>query len=117
MGISAKQLDAVRADFIDSLADLLPEVTALPGALALLQHLRLHNIPVVFVAGATSTCVGRLATGAHMALLELGQAVVCAEGGVRARPFPDMYLKAARLLNVSPQVCILKRLLKHTCVP
>ena len=52
MGISAKQLDAVRADFIDSLADLLPEVTALPGTLALLQHLRLHNIPVVFVAGA-----------------------------------------------------------------
>ena len=43
VGLSAQQLDDVRGDFHQALEELTPQVTDIPGALQLLQHLRLHG--------------------------------------------------------------------------
>ena len=63
VGLNRQQLDDVRGDFRDSLADVMPHVTDIPGALPLLQHLHLHSIPIAFVAGATADYIGALARG------------------------------------------------------
>ena len=75
-----------------------------PGVAELLDFLKEKNIPM---AVASSTNVA--ATREHLQasrILEYFQVVVGGDMIVNGKPHPDIFLKAAELLNVAPEHCV-----------
>lgn len=78
-------------------------VTALPGALALLERLNALEIPWAIVTSGTRPVAyaRREATG-----LPLPRVFITAERVARGKPEPDAYLLGARELGLAPQACV-----------
>jgi HAD superfamily hydrolase (TIGR01509 family) len=78
---------------------------AVPGALALVHSLRPAGI-----RGATATSANRVKLDANLVAVGLSEAdfdaVVCGEDVTRKKPFPDIYLEAARRLGIAPVDCL-----------
>lgn len=79
-------------------------IAALPGVKPFLEMLRVHKIPC---------CVGSSTPRLNITLVlkQLGfnryfQDIVAAEDVSRGKPDPEVFLKAARTLQVSPEQCI-----------
>lgn len=78
---------------------------ALPGARRLLRHLNAHRIPVA-VATSTSRDSFARKMAAHEDLLGCFEVVVCGDEVERGKPAPDLFLRAAELLQVAPELCV-----------
>lgn len=78
-------------------------ITALPGAMALLNHLNECAIPWAIVTSGTMP----VARARHrVSALPSPEVFVTAERVKRGKPEPDAYLLGAQLLGLSPQECV-----------
>jgi beta-phosphoglucomutase len=81
-----------------------PHIVAAPGALSLLRELKERGIPVGIATGAPRVNVDFVFE--HLPLQEYIQTVVYAEEVKEGKPHPEVYLKAASRLGVSPEICV-----------
>ena len=79
-------------------------VEPMPGALALLDHLRDRAIPCAIATSATRASVERFC--GKFNVLPRFAAVVAKGDYERAKPAPDAYLSAAAALGVPPAACL-----------
>ncbi|EIV7747842.1 hexitol phosphatase HxpA [Escherichia coli] len=78
-------------------------ITALPGAIALLNHLNKAGIPWAIVTSGSML----VARARHkIAGLPAPEVFVTAERVKRGKPEPDAYLLGAQLLGLAPQECV-----------
>jgi HAD superfamily hydrolase (TIGR01509 family) len=75
-----------------------------PGLHELLAFLEQHGIPKA-VASSTPCWFARQKLE-HSGLLDRFSAVVCGDDVPRGKPAPDLFLEAARRLDVSPHLCL-----------
>ncbi|KAA9376816.1 HAD family phosphatase [Microbispora cellulosiformans] len=78
-------------------------VTPLPGAVALLESLRVAGVPAVLVSASPRTVVDIVLeiVGGHLFRLS-----VAAGDSARNKPAPDPYLAAASRLGADPAACV-----------
>jgi len=86
--------------------ELIPgRMAAVPGAVELVLGLRAAGIK-----SATATSADRIKLDANLAAIGLEEAdfdaLVCGNDVVHKKPFPDIYLEAARRLGVAPADCL-----------
>jgi len=78
-------------------------VVALPGAVALLNHLNQQQIPwAIVTSGSIPVAHARHRAGG----LPMPEVFVTAEQVTRGKPEPDPYLLGAKLLGLAPQECV-----------
>jgi len=78
-------------------------VTALPGAVALLEHLNALDIPwAIVTSGSMPVAAARRETAG----LPEPKVFVTAERVARGKPEPDAYLLGAQLLGLAPEECV-----------
>lgn len=78
-------------------------VSALPGAVALLEHLNALGIPwAIVTSGSMPVAAARRATAG----LPEPKVFVTAERVARGKPEPDAYLLGAQLLGLAPEECV-----------
>lgn len=78
-------------------------ITALPGAVALLNHLNKAGIPWAIVTSGSMP----VARARHqVAKLPAPEVFVTAERVKRGKPEPDAYLLGAQLLGLAPEECV-----------
>lgn len=87
--------------YVDSLADMTP-ADALPGAVELVRDAKARGLLVA---------IGSSSKNARLVLDKLGitgafDAIADGDSVERAKPAPDLFLEAARLLDVAPAACI-----------
>lgn len=78
-------------------------ITALPGALALLEHLNALAVPWAIVTSGTVPVAHARQQAAHLPRPEV---FITAERVARGKPEPDAYLLGARELGLDPQDCL-----------
>nr|WP_312073760.1 sugar phosphatase [Atlantibacter sp.] len=78
-------------------------VTALPGAVALLNHLDALEIPWAIVTSGSMPVASARRTTAGLAEPKV---FVTAERVARGKPEPDAYLLGAQLLGLKPEECV-----------
>ena len=86
--------------------ELIPgRLGAVPGAVELVRELRAAGIKT-----ATATSADRIKLDANLEAIGLGEAdfdaLVCGNDVTRKKPFPDIYVEAARRLGVDPADCL-----------
>lgn len=96
-------VEAITAELGRAVADSLTgEVPFLPGMRALLDELERAGIPGAVVTNALTVVAQGTASGAP----EVLRVVVSQEDVEHAKPHPEPYLRAARLLGVDPARCV-----------
>lgn len=96
-------VEAITAELGRAVADSLTgEVPFLPGMRALLDELERAGIPGAVVTNALTVVARGTASGAP----EVLRVVVSQEDVEHAKPHPEPYLRAARLLGVDPARCV-----------
>jgi beta-phosphoglucomutase-like phosphatase (HAD superfamily) len=83
--------------------DLLPQISAVP---AVLEHIEdgYGRVPFAVVSGSTRESVTASLTS--LGLLDRFDVLVCAGDYAEAKPSPEAFLLAARLLGVAPESCV-----------
>ena len=89
------------------MAEYFSKALAMPGAEALVRHLKAHNIPIAVGTSSTSSGFGHKTT-LHREWFALFDTIVTADDPEvgAAKPAPDIFLTAARRLGVAPQDCL-----------
>jgi HAD superfamily hydrolase (TIGR01509 family) len=83
--------------------ELLPQVKAIPSVLAHVEMQR-GQLPLAIVSGGTHSAVIR--TLQALQLEDAFGAIVTAESTPRGKPAPDPFLRAAEILGISPERCL-----------
>lgn len=77
-----------------------PHVQLLPGAARLVAHLAAHGVPIAIATGSTRRNFELKAAHLQHVFSHFGSDVVCGDDGAgRGKPFPDVFLAAARNLG------------------
>ncbi len=79
-------------------------IAPLPGVRKLLEDLKGAGIPCAI--GSSTPRINVDAVLNELGLEDYFQAIVCAEDVSRSKPDPEVFLKAARRLNVPPERCV-----------
>ena len=90
--------EAIEADYHARRMAVIATQPILPGILELLSEARIAHIPTAVVSSSKHVWVDR-----HLAdrgLAHLVDHVVCADDVPRAKPFPDLYLRALDLIGI-----------------
>ena len=74
------------------------------GAIELLDFLRQHRLPLAIVTSSSQATVKKHLGRAG--LLDRFDAIATRDDVVRSKPYPDVYLEAARRLGVAAENCI-----------
>jgi HAD superfamily hydrolase (TIGR01509 family) len=83
--------------------ELLPELTAVAEVLEVIDEAH-GRIPFALVSGGARESVTGSLTA--VGLLDRFEVLVCAEDYTRPKPDPEAFLLAAKLLEVSPESCL-----------
>ncbi|KAF8268198.1 HAD-like protein [Lactarius quietus] len=77
-----------------------PHVQLLPGVARLVEHLAAHGVPIAIATGSVRRNYERKTVHLQHVFACFGGHVVCADDGAgRGKPFPDVFLTAARALG------------------
>jgi beta-phosphoglucomutase-like phosphatase (HAD superfamily) len=107
-----KMLSAEQGLALDHLAvahekesEYLPLIAQVEPINAVVGVAREHfgKIPLAVASGGTKQSIGQVLD--HLGIKHLFQAVVTSEDVARQKPAPDIFLEAARRINVPPQFC------------
>lgn len=82
----------------------LDQLRPVPATIELLDHAQDRGLPCAVASGAIRPLVAGGISALHLA--HLFAAVVTREDVHHGKPAPDLYLRAAALLNVTPQRCL-----------
>ena len=77
---------------------------AVPGAVAFVDTLRAHGVPLAVATSARRS--DTVALLGPLGLLDRFDAIVTAEDVTRGKPDPEVYLLAARRLGATPEGCL-----------
>ncbi|MER7889079.1 HAD family phosphatase [Micromonospora sp. NPDC094482] len=99
----AMPIEAVTRRREDHYLRLLPQLTAVPDVLRHIHDAH-QRLPIAVVSGSTRESV--TASLDTLDLLEKFDVLVCAEDYAKAKPDPEAFLLAARLLDVEPSACL-----------
>ena len=86
------------------LAEVPGRISAMPGALVLIQELKQRRIPLALATSGHRRYIDLALTSAG--LLGSFDVEVTGDQVSRGKPFPDVYLRAAELLAVQPGACL-----------
>jgi len=75
-----------------------------PGLIPLLKTLNEHGIPMAVASGSVNRTIEVVVN--HLEISHYFQHLVSSRELKRNKPFPDVYLEAARRLRVLPQYCL-----------
>jgi len=81
-----------------------PQIKPVPGLVALLNELKNNNIRIAVGSSAPIENIDFVLDKLH--IRDYFDVVVVAAMVERAKPAPDIYLKSAELLNISPEKCL-----------
>ena len=99
---SEEQVESLLADREALFFDLLDEIEPISAVVQIAKSSH-GQMPMAVASGSIRDSVDRqLAT---LGIADLFDAIVTAEDTQRHKPEPDVFLEAARLLNVAPEVC------------
>ena len=86
-------------------AEYLPLIAQIEPINAVVGIARQHygKIPMAVASGGTRAVIEQVLT--HLGIRQLFEAVVTSEDVVRQKPAPDIFLEAARRIQVAPQHC------------
>ena len=89
------------------LKDLMPDAQPMPGAKELTQFLHSKQIKQA-VATSTQTPFFELKTKSHQDWFSIFDAIICGDHPdiVNGKPAPDIFLIAAKQLNMAPEACL-----------
>ncbi|KAF8490317.1 HAD-like protein [Russula emetica] len=78
-----------------------PHVQLLPGVARLVAHLAAHNVPIAIATGSSRRNFALKTSHLQHVFAHFGLNVICAsdDGAGRSKPFPDVFLAAARKLG------------------
>lgn len=77
-----------------------PHVQLLPGVERLVAHLAAHGVPIAIATGSVRRNYERKTAHLQHVFARFGGHVVCGDDGMgRGKPFPDVFLAAARALG------------------
>jgi pseudouridine 5'-phosphatase len=78
-----------------------PHVQLQPGVARLVAHLAAHNVPIAIATGSSRRNFALKTSHLQHVFAHFGSNVTCAsdDGAGRAKPFPDVFLAAARRLG------------------
>ncbi|KAI9439130.1 HAD-like protein [Lactarius indigo] len=78
----------------------LPHVQLLPGVAQLIAHLATHGVPIAIATSSRRRKYERKTAHLQHVFSRFGEHVVCGDDGAgRGKPFPDVFLAAARALG------------------
>ncbi|NUT42662.1 MAG: HAD family phosphatase [Thermoactinospora sp.] len=106
LGVSGARVAPARLRqwLIDGMVERLRSgVVAMPGALELLDALRLERVPVALVTSSLKEIAEAVL---HYVGRDRFEVIVTADDVTRTKPDPEPYLTAARLLGVEPTRCV-----------
>ena len=109
--VKALDLPITGQEFLNAreplMAGYFSKALAMPGAEALVRHLKAHNIPIAVGTSSTSSGFGHKTT-LHREWFSLFDTIVTADDPQvgAAKPAPDIFLTAARRLGVAPGQCL-----------
>jgi len=84
---------------------LLKHLTLMPGAQAIIMSLSSHNIPMaIATSGHTKEKTKEILE--RLKIQNYFTAIVSGDDFEKAKPAPDMYLTAARMLHIAPADCL-----------
>jgi pseudouridine 5'-phosphatase len=78
-----------------------PRVQLLPGVARLVAHLTAHNVPIAIATGSSRRNFALKTSHLQHVFAHFGSNVICGsdDGAGRSKPFPDVFLAAARRLG------------------
>jgi pseudouridine 5'-phosphatase len=78
-----------------------PHVQLLPGVARLVAHLAAHNVPIAIATGSSRRNFALKTSHLQHVFSHFGSNVICGsdDGAGRGKPFPDVFLAAARRLG------------------
>lgn len=78
-----------------------PRVQLQPGVARLVAHLAAHNVPIAIATGSSRRKFALKTSHLQHVFSHFGSNVICAsdDGAGRSKPFPDVFLAAARMLG------------------
>ena len=106
--VRALALPISAEEYLAERNELLPvgfaECGALPGAEALVRYLHSHRVPMAVATSSTRKMLD-IKINRHRQWFALFDAIVCAddETNLRAKPAPDLFIKAGEKINASAQ--------------
>jgi beta-phosphoglucomutase family hydrolase len=83
--------------------ELLPQVTAIEPV-ATIVRAQAGSLPMAVATGGTRAVCAR--TLEFLGLISYFQAIVTADDVEHGKPAPDIFIEAARRLNISPELCM-----------
>ena len=102
-GVAVTDVDGMVHAKESAFLDFLHEVGPIAEVVAVAEAYR-DRIPMAVASGGYRAVV--LQTLAKVGIADWFDAVVCAEDTARHKPEPDVFLEAARRLNVPPETCV-----------
>lgn len=109
--VKALDLPITPAEFLEIreplMSERFPKALGMPGAEALVRHLKAHNIPIAVGTSSSRNSFGHKTT-LHREWFGLFDTIVTADDPEvgAAKPAPDIFLTAARRLDVAPEDCL-----------
>ncbi len=103
MGIDREPAEIVEELLDGVIAQIAVEVPWRPGAVELLADLRARDVPCALVTMSYRRFVAPVLDALPAGTFS---AVVTGDAVARGKPYPDPYLKAARLLGADPAACL-----------
>jgi HAD superfamily hydrolase (TIGR01509 family) len=96
---------AITAAIVAKVTDLARnDAEAKPGVYQLISLLHEHTIPMAVASSSAQSLIDVIIAKLH--ILHDMQVVHSAESELRSKPYPDVFLTTAQLLNVSPADCL-----------
>jgi HAD superfamily hydrolase (TIGR01509 family) len=77
---------------------------AMPGAIAAVEMLSAHGVPMAIASGSSKLHIGWVLR--HLKIRHHFSAIASRQEVLKGKPYPDVYLEAARRLNTEPKNCI-----------
>ncbi|KAL9234105.1 hypothetical protein vseg_009012 [Gypsophila vaccaria] len=92
-------------EFTPLLSDHWGKIKPLPGANRLIKHLHGHGIPMALASNSPRSFVEQKICN-HQGWKESFSAIVGCDEVISGKPSPDIFLEAAKQLNVEPSSCL-----------
>ncbi|XP_074272140.1 bifunctional riboflavin kinase/FMN phosphatase [Silene latifolia] len=107
--VDAYDLPCTSEEFLKETTPLLSDqwskISSLPGANRLINHLRKHGTPMALASNSPKSFIEQKISN-HPGWKESFSAIVSFDEVGAAKPSPDIFLEAAKQLNVEPSSCL-----------
>ncbi|KAI7738166.1 hypothetical protein M8C21_007549, partial [Ambrosia artemisiifolia] len=94
-----------KEDFLSEFSPIWCKLKAQPGAYRLIKHLRGHGVKMALASNSPRANID-IKLSYHLTLKESFAAIVASDEVKEGKPSPEIYLEAAKRLNIHPSKCL-----------